>query len=90
MSSLSPSLDDLVDALKRLPGLGPRSASRIAEHLLSEDRARAEKLLGSLERAVKTVKHCELCNTRFVLFVPTAPVTAQRSAWWRAPLISAS
>ena len=63
MSSLSPSLDDLVDALKRLPGLGPRSASRIAEHLLSEDRARAEKLLGSLERAVKTVKHCELCNT---------------------------
>lgn len=63
MSSLSPSLDDLVDALKRLPGLGPRSASRIAEHLLSEERARAEKLLGSLERAVKTVKHCELCNT---------------------------
>lgn len=63
MSSLSPSLDDLVDALKRLPGLGPRSASRIAEHLLSEDRARAEKLLGSLERAVKTVKHCKLCNT---------------------------
>ena len=63
MPSLSPSLDELVDALKRLPGLGPRSASRIAEHLLSEDRTRAVKLLASLERAVKTVKHCELCNT---------------------------
>lgn len=63
MPSLSPSLDELVDALKRLPGLGPRSASRIAEHLLSEDRTRAVKLLASLERAVKTIKHCELCNT---------------------------
>lgn len=63
MPSLSPSLDELVDALKRLPGLGPRSASRIAEHLLSEDRTRAVKLLASLERAVKTVMHCELCNT---------------------------
>lgn len=63
MPSLSPSLDELVDALKRLPGLGPRSASRIAEHLLSEDRTRAVKLLASLERAVTTVKHCELCNT---------------------------
>ena len=50
MPSLSPSLDELVDALKRLPGLGPRSASRIAEHLLSEDRTRAVKLLASLER----------------------------------------
>lgn len=61
--SLSPSLDDLVDALKRLPGLGPRSACRIAEHLLSEDRARAAKLVATLDRAVKTVKHCKLCNT---------------------------
>ena len=63
MSSTSPSLDQLVDALKRLPGLGPRSAARIAEYLLSEDRARAVKLLSALDRAVKTVKHCELCNT---------------------------
>lgn len=63
MSSMSPSLDQLVDALKRLPGLGPRSAARIAEYLLSEDRTRAVKLLSALDRAVKTVKHCELCNT---------------------------
>lgn len=61
--SLSPSLDDLVDALKRLPGLGPRSAGRIAEALLSENRASALKLVRALDRAVKTVKHCELCNT---------------------------
>lgn len=63
MPTLSPTLDDLVDALKRLPGLGPRSASRIAEQLLSDDRRQAAKLLKTLERAVKTVKHCELCNT---------------------------
>ena len=63
MTSLSPSLDELVDALRRLPGLGPRSASRIAEHLLSQDRERALKLVSALDRAVKNVKHCELCNT---------------------------
>ena len=60
---MSPSLDQLVDALKRLPGLGPRSASRIAEYLLADDRTQAAKLLSALERALKTVKHCELCNT---------------------------
>ena len=63
MSSMSPSLDQLVDARKRLPGLGPRSASRIAEYLLADDRTQAAKLLSALERALKTVKHCELCNT---------------------------
>ena len=61
--SLSPSLDDLVDALRRLPGLGPRSAARIAESLLSDNRAGALKLVRTLDRAVKTVKHCKLCNT---------------------------
>ncbi len=61
--SLSPSLDDLVDALRRLPGLGPRSAARIAEALLSDNRAGALKLVRTLDRAVKTVKHCKLCNT---------------------------
>ena len=61
--SLSPSLDDVVDALRRLPGLGPRSAARIAESLLSDNRAGALKLVRTLDRAVKTVKHCKLCNT---------------------------
>lgn len=61
--SLSPSLDDLVDALRRLPGLGPRSAARIAESLLSDNRAGALKLVRTLDRAVKTVKNCKLCNT---------------------------
>ena len=61
--SLSPSLDDLVDALRRLPGLGPRSAARIAESLLSDNRAGALKLVRTLDRAVKTVTHCKLCNT---------------------------
>ena len=59
----SPSIDELIDALKRLPGLGPRSASRIAYQLLSEDRTQALNLAQALEKAVKTVRHCLMCNT---------------------------
>lgn len=59
----SPSIDELIDALKKLPGLGPRSASRIAYQLLSEDRAQALHLSHVLEEAVKKVRHCLLCNT---------------------------
>ena len=59
----SPSIDALVDALKKLPGLGPRSASRIAYHLLAEDRTQAIALAEALTRAAKTVRHCALCNT---------------------------
>ena len=63
MPSLSPSLDKLIDALKRLPGLGPRSASRIAQHLLADEKVQALALAHALEQAVKNIKRCELCNT---------------------------
>ncbi len=56
------SLDALVDALRCLPGIGPKSAQRIAYHLLQHDRAGAGRLAASLEQAVANIQHCEKCN----------------------------
>lgn len=60
---LGPTLDKLVDALKRLPGIGPRSAQRIAFHLLQHDRATAVALGQALLAAASDVRHCARCNT---------------------------
>jgi len=60
---LGPHLDNLVDSLKRLPGIGPRSAQRIAFHLLQHDRDGATALGRALLEAVNTVRHCARCNT---------------------------
>ncbi|MBC8119911.1 MAG: recombination protein RecR [Burkholderiaceae bacterium] len=56
-------LDRLVDALKQLPGVGPRSAQRIAFHLLQHDRDAAVRLGESLLLAARTIGHCQRCNT---------------------------
>ena len=58
-----PSLDALVDALHRLPGIGQKSAQRIAYHLLQHDRAGAERLAAALRQAVAAVHHCDRCHT---------------------------
>ena len=52
----------LVDALRRLPGVGVRTARRMAYHLLQHDRAAAENLGAALIQAVSRLKHCERCN----------------------------
>ncbi len=57
------SLEVLIQALKRLPGVGVKSASRMAFHLLQHDRAGAQALSDALDRAVSSVRHCELCHT---------------------------
>ncbi|MDM0045671.1 recombination mediator RecR [Variovorax dokdonensis] len=59
----SNSLDGLVEALRRLPGVGVKSASRMAYHLLQHDRDGAKLLSRALEQATSTVRHCERCNT---------------------------
>jgi recombination protein RecR len=56
-------LDSLIDALRRLPGVGAKSASRMAFHLLSHDRAGAARIASALQGACEHVRHCELCNT---------------------------
>lgn len=56
------SLEDLIKALRCLPGVGPKSAQRMAYHLLQRDRQGAMHLARSLDLAVQSVKHCTKCN----------------------------
>jgi recombination protein RecR len=58
-----PSLAALIDALRRLPGVGVKSAQRMAFHLLQHDREGAQRLAQSLQSAVANVRHCERCHT---------------------------
>jgi recombination protein RecR len=59
----SAALDVLVSALKRLPGVGPRTAQRYAYHLLQHDREAGEAIAGALIDAVSRIRHCARCNT---------------------------
>jgi hypothetical protein len=60
---MSKSLEFLTEALRRLPGVGPKSAQRMAFHLLQHDREGADMLSRALHQAVNAVHHCALCNT---------------------------
>ncbi len=60
---MSKSLDFLTEALRRLPGVGPKSAQRMAFHLLQHDREGAAMLSRALYQAVEAVHHCAMCNT---------------------------
>jgi recombination protein RecR len=55
-------LDELVQALRVLAGVGPRSAQRMAYHLLQHDRAGAEQLAAALSGALASVRRCAKCN----------------------------
>lgn len=57
-----PALEALIDGLRCLPGVGPKSALRMAYHLLQRDRIGAAKLGNSLENALQVLGHCTLCN----------------------------
>lgn len=54
--------DALVEALRRLPGVGPKSAARMAFHLLQHDREGAQVIAHALQAAVAAVRHCRQCN----------------------------
>lgn len=59
----SPSaLDELIAALRCLPGVGPKSAQRMAYHLLQHDRRGAERLARALDQALQNLRHCSRCN----------------------------
>jgi recombination protein RecR len=61
---MSPSsLDELIEALRCLPGVGPKSAQRMAYHLLQRDQRGAARLAGALGRALEVLRHCQRCNT---------------------------
>lgn len=56
-------LNALIDALRRLPGVGVKSASRMAFHLLQHDRPGAQVLAQALQQAATQIRHCTLCHT---------------------------
>ena len=56
-------LDALTGALKRLPGVGAKSAQRFAYYLLQHDRDGAQQIVRALSDALARVRHCERCNT---------------------------
>jgi len=61
--SQSQTLDGLIEALRRLPGVGARTAARMAFHLLQHDRPGASRLAEALRQATDRVRHCDLCHT---------------------------
>jgi recombination protein RecR len=60
---MSPLLAQLIDALKCLPGVGPKSAQRMAFYLLERDRDGAKNLSSALTEAVEKIGHCSMCRT---------------------------
>lgn len=70
-SVVSSKLAALIDALRALPGVGPRSAQRIAYHLMQHNQVGATRLGEALLAAVRELRHCERCNT----FTETAVCT---------------
>jgi len=57
------SLDELIQALRCLPGVGPKSAQRAAYHLVQRDHPGATRLAAAITRALTLIQHCEKCNT---------------------------
>jgi recombination protein RecR len=58
----SPAIEGLKQALRRLPGVGPKSAQRMAFHLLARDRDGARQIAEALRAALDRVGHCRRCN----------------------------
>ena len=56
-------LDALIQALRKLPGVGVKSAQRMAFHLLQHDRNAAQMLSRALQEAADSVHHCDRCHT---------------------------
>ncbi len=59
----SPLLESLMETLRCLPGIGPKSAQRMAYHLLQRDRSGGMRLSQALSRAMSEIGHCEQCRT---------------------------
>ena len=56
-------LEALIEALRCLPGVGPKSAQRMAYHLLQHDRKGAQRLGDAVLHALTSIRHCRRCNT---------------------------
>lgn len=74
------SLELLIESLRRLPGIGPKSAQRMAFHLLQHDRDGLAQLGHACTQALSQIHHCELCNTFTEQAVCETCSDAQRDA----------
>ena len=72
------SLEALIQALRCLPGVGPKSAQRMAYHLLQRDQDGARRLADSMRNAVERVRHCNMCNTFTEVEICEICVSARR------------
>ncbi len=61
-AKLGAKIDNLIEALRCLPGVGPKSAQRMTFHLLERNRDGAERLAAALSQALEQVQHCERCR----------------------------
>ena len=59
---LSPSIEALIDGLRHLPGVGPKSAQRMTLHLLERDREGAQEIADAISDALAKVKNCSRCR----------------------------
>lgn len=58
----SPLLEQLIDALRCLPGVGPKTAQRMAMQLLTRGRENGQRLARTLVDAMQNIKHCQQCR----------------------------
>jgi recombination protein RecR len=62
MKDYAPPVQGLIDELKKLPGIGSKSAQRLAFHIIRTSREEAERLAHAILRLKETIRHCSLCN----------------------------
>ena len=58
----APCIDELIEELKKLPGIGPKSAQRLAFHLLKQERDEVYKLIDALKKSKDSVSFCKICH----------------------------
>lgn len=78
--NFSPAIENLIEALRCLPGVGPKSAQRMTLHLLERDREGADVLANALGEAIDKVGHCRRCRNFTELDVCEICVDAKRDA----------
>lgn len=62
-SSFSPIIDELIQALRQLPGIGPKSAQRLALHILQHNKTGGKQLADALYKSIDIIRHCDRCRT---------------------------
>ncbi|CAG4883172.1 gap repair protein [Georgfuchsia toluolica] len=78
--ALPSSLEELIEALRCLPGVGPKSAQRMAYHLLQYNPRGATRLSQAISRAVETLRRCQRCNNFTEAEVCERCVSSRRDA----------